>query len=56
MIKKYLCFALLYDILDSEDSGDTEIDDLDDVLFFAVENDILEFEVGVDDAFAVTVT
>ena len=47
---------MLNDVLDPENSRYAEIDDLDDVLFFAVENYVLEFEVRVDDAFAMAVT
>jgi hypothetical protein len=34
---------LLNDVLDPENSRYAEIDDLDDALFFAVENYVLEF-------------
>lgn len=54
--KKYLSFALFDDIFNSEDFGDTEINNFDDILFFAVEDNVLEFEVWVDDAFTVAMT
>jgi hypothetical protein len=41
----YFVFALFDDIFDSENFGDAEVNNFDNILFFAVEDDILEFEV-----------
>ena len=46
----YFFFALFDDIFDSENSGDAEVNNFDNILFFAVEDDILEFEVWVENA------
>jgi hypothetical protein len=41
----YFVFALFNDIFDSENSGDAEVNNFDNILFFAIENNILEFEI-----------
>ena len=46
----YFVFALFNDIFDSENSGDAEVNNFDNILFFAIENYILEFEVWVENA------
>lgn len=46
----YFVFALFDDIFDSENFGDAEVNNFDNILFFAVEDDILEFEVWVENA------
>jgi len=50
----YFSFALLDDVLNSEDFGDAEIYNLYDILFLGVKKDILQFEISMLDTFSVT--
>lgn len=41
--EKYFSFALLDNVFDSENSGNAEVTNFNDVLFLRVENDVFKF-------------
>lgn len=47
---------MLNDVVNSENFGNAKIHNFDNVLFDAIENNVLKFEVSVNDTFSVTMT